>query len=353
MQAVKGVVRTAFARMSAYPTDLSEKAARIGAWSKLQTAFLWPVAESARRVRWDNVTAIVVVHALACLAFLPWFFSWTGVVLALAGTYVFGSVGINVGYHRLLTHRSFSCPRWLERTFVLLGVCCAQDSPSIWAAVHRRHHQFADEHSDPHSPVTSWLWGYFGWFVIKQDELDAKQLLARYAKDLARDPFYVWLNKSDNWLKIMLISWVLYFAAGVTVELINGANVPDAFQFGLSVMIWGALVRTALVLHTTLFSNMALHIWGYRNYDTADNSRNNVWIVILSSGEGWHNNHHADPRSAKHGHKWWEFDLTWLLIRLLMMLGLARNVALPSRRLHKLVGPNGRRRGANEVSIPS
>jgi sn-1 stearoyl-lipid 9-desaturase len=335
--------------MFGYLAALSENASRLGARKKHETARP-SAAEGARHVRRSYVAAITLAHALACLAFLPWFFSWTGVVLAVAGFYVFGFLGINVGYHRLLTHRSFSCPRWLECTFVLLGVCCVLDSPLNWAAVHRYHHQFADRDSDPHSPLASRLWGYIGWVVVEQDERDAKQLFDRYAKDLIQDPFYVWLDRRGNWLKVALISWLLFFAAGEAVESIKSASQLDAFQFGLSLMIWGALVRTVLVLQSSWFSNMALHLWGYRNYDTVDNSRNNMWIVIITNGEGWHNNHHADPRSAKHGHKWWEFDLTWLWIRLLMLLGLARDVTLPSRRLVELFDPDGRRRKVDEMS---
>jgi fatty-acid desaturase len=294
-----------------------------------------PVSVAARRFRWNNIAGVTIVHLLAGLAAFPWFFSWTGVVLALAGIFIFGTLGINVGYHRLLTHRSFSTPRWLERTLVLLGVCCAQDSPSIWVATHRRHHQFADSDIDPHSPVTSLAWSYIGWVVIKK-EPDAKRLLDRYAKDLTKDPLYVWLEKSDNWIKVNLASWFVFLGAGVASASLAGATIHEAFQFGFSLMVWGAFVRTVLVLHITWFANMALHTWGYRNYATPDNSRNNVLVVFLTNGEGWHNNHHAAPRSAKHGHQWWELDLAWLSIRLMMRLGLAKDVALPSSRLTEL-----------------
>lgn len=285
---------------------------------------------NARRIRWNNVATLTLAHALACLALLPWFFSWTGVALALIGIYGFGSLGINIGYHRLLAHRGFVCTRWLEYTLAVLGTCCAQDSPPMWVAIHRKHHQHSDSDADPHSPVGHVFWGYLGWLLVKQEPLDAKRLLDRYARDLMRDPFYAWLERSDNWLKVVVASWLVFFVLGTAAALALGSDIHAASQFGLSVMIWGAVVRTVLVLQITFIGNAMHHMWGYRNYDTNDNSRNNLLVTLMTNGEGWHNNHHADPRSAKHSHKPGEFDLSWQTIRLLEMLGLVRDVVLPS-----------------------
>jgi fatty-acid desaturase len=148
-----------------------------------------------------------------------------------------------------------------------------------------------------------------------------------------RDPFYAWLEQHNNWIKIALLCWLGYFVVGFGVAWLSGASVSDATQFGLSLFIWGAVLRTVVVWHLTWSVNSVTHIWGYRNYDTPDRSRNNVIVALLVSGEGWHNNHHADPSSARQGHKWWELDLVWLAIRLLMLLGLAKDVALPSPHL--------------------
>ena len=282
------------------------------------------------RIRWNNVVALGLIHGLACLALLPWFFSWTGVALALLGIYGFGSLGINIGYHRLLTHRGLVCPRWLEYSLAILGTCCAQDSPPLWVAIHRKHHQTSDSDADPHSPVGHVLWGYIGWVLVKQDDLRPKQLLDRYARDLMRDPFYAWLERSDNWIKVVIASWLVFLALGTMAALALGSDINAATRFGFSVMIWGGLVRTVLVLQITWVGNAMHHLWGYRNYDTPDNSRNNVLVALMSNGEGWHNNHHADPQSANHGHKPGEFDMSWQTIRLLMKLGLARDVVLPS-----------------------
>ena len=284
-------------------------------------------------VKWRYASPIILVHLVALLACLPWFFSWTGVVLAVLGNYIFGGLGMNVGYHRLLTHRSFACPRWMERSLAILGACCMEESPTVWAAWHRLHHHAADKERDPHSPLKSFLWGHIGWLMIKSDNANAGQLKARYAPDLVSDPFYAWLERSDNWIKVALISWCVYFAAGFAAVACWGGTTSDAIQFGSSLVVWGALVRTVLVWHITWSVNSVTHLWGYRNYETPDNSRNNVLIGLLAGGEGWHNNHHAAPTSARHGHHWWEFDLAWLTIRAFMLLGLATKVSLPSPNL--------------------
>jgi sn-1 stearoyl-lipid 9-desaturase len=257
-------------------------------------------------------------------------FSWTGVLLVAIGMYTFGTLGINVGLHRLLTHRSFACPRWLERTLVLLGTCGWMDSPAYWVAVHRRHHQFADETRDPHSPSESFFWSHLGWYLVKIDPERRAELVQRYAKDVLRDPLYAFLERNGNWLLPIAISWLVFFAGGWGAALATGAGTIEAIQFGASVLVWGGFVRGVVVFHITMSVNSFTHLWGYRNYQTNDNSRNNVSIGILAAGEGWHNNHHADPRSARHGQQWWELDIAWLLIRLLERIGLARDVVTPS-----------------------
>jgi fatty-acid desaturase len=240
---------------------------------------------------------------------------------------------MNVGYHRLLTHRSFSCPRWLEGSLAILGACCLEESPTVWAAWHRQHHHVADKELDPHNPLASFLWGHIGWLMIKSDNADAGQLKARYAPDLVSDPFYAWLEASDNWIKVALVSWAVFFAVGFAAVIVWDGTLSEAIQFGSSLVVWGVLVRTVLVWHITWSVNSVTHLWGYRNYETPDNSRNNVIVGLLAGGEGWHNNHHAAPTSARHGHKWWELDVAWLTIRVFMLLGLATKVCLPSPNL--------------------
>jgi stearoyl-CoA desaturase (delta-9 desaturase) len=239
-------------------------------------------------------------------------------------------LGVNIGFHRLLSHKGLECPKWLEHTLAVLGTCTLQGSPLRWVAYHRRHHHFADEEQDPHSPLVNFFWGHMGWVMYKDAGQDWRATYERYVKDLLRDPFYVWIDSHWWWFKIVVISWAVFFFAGFGVELLLGGTLTEALQFGLSLLIWGVFVRTTVQWHTTWCVNSVAHIWGYRNYDTPDSSRNNALVAALAHGEGWHNNHHADPRSARHGHKWWEIDPSWLAIRGLMALGLAKNVALPS-----------------------
>ena len=275
-------------------------------------------------------------HAIALLALLPWLFSWTGVVLALAGCYVFGTLGINLCYHRLLAHRGLTCPKWLEHGLALLGVCCLQDTPARWVAVHRRHHEHADERADPHSPLAGFFWGHMGWLLVVNKDLMRLGIYDRYAKDILLDRFYVKLERNGWWIRVIVLSGFVFYFAGFFVELLGGGSLLQAVQFGSSVLIWGVFVRTVLVWHITWSVNSVTHLWGYRSYATDEESRNNFFVGILSNGEGWHNNHHADSRAARHGRRWWEFDVTYLTIRLLAAAGLARNIVTPNPRLPTL-----------------
>jgi stearoyl-CoA desaturase (delta-9 desaturase) len=273
------------------------------------------------------VLAIGGYHAVALLALLPWLFSWTGVLLAGLGLYVFGMLGINLYYHRLLTHRGLVVKRPVEVVLAILGVCSAQDAPARWVAVHRRHHEHADERPDPHSPLVNFLWGHVGWMLVENEELSRLGIYERYAKDILRDRFQ---RRLERWyLQINLASWAVFFLAGFGAALLLGGTLTDAVQFGASLLVWGVFVRTVLVWHITWSVNSLAHLWGYRNYDTADDSRNNAFVAVITSGEGWHNNHHADPRSAAHGHRWYEWDGVFQVIRLLEALGLASNVVRP------------------------
>ncbi len=248
------------------------------------------------------------------------------------GCYFFGTLGINIGYHRLLTHRGFRCPKWLERALVLLGVCNLQEAPAYWVAVHRRHHQFADEDPDPHSPLISFFWSHVGWVCAEKVGEDRDVLAQRHAADLLADPLYASLQR-HGWYLANLLSWIVFFAGGYCAALIAGETTREAVRLGSSLLLWGVFVRTVIVWHLTWSINSVSHLWGYRNYETPDKSRNNIVFGILSNGEGWHNNHHADPTSARHGHQWWGLDVAYLTIRCLGALGLAKNIAHPSPRL--------------------
>jgi stearoyl-CoA desaturase (delta-9 desaturase) len=308
-------------------------------------------ASLLRRIDWEYAAWIIGYHLLALLALLPWFFSWTGVILCALGIYVFGVLGINLCYHRLLAHRGFTCPKWLEHTLVVLAICCVQDTPTRWVAVHRRHHQHADEAADPHSPSDSarsrignfpgagFLWAHVGWLLVRNTELARLRIYDRYAKDINHDRFYRSLERPFRNLGIILASWLAFYLGGFAAALARGGSLDEAVQFGLSLFIWGVVVRTVIVWHQTWAVNSLAHMWGYRRYATDVGSRNNAFVGIVSNGEVWLNHHHADSRSARHGHRWWELDATWLAIRLLGAVGLAHDIIRPDpRRLAPLDG---------------
>jgi len=284
----------------------------------------YPPGVQRNRFIWEYVFAFTVYHALALLAFVPWFFSWTGLTLCVLGFYLFGTLGINLCYHRLLTHRSFACPKWLEHFFSIIGVCCLQDTPARWVAVHRLHHQNSDEQRDPHSPLVSFFWGHMDWLLRKNSELERMSLYEHYAKDILKDRFYFKLERNLAWVWINLAQWLFFYLVGFVIGYAaSGWNLMAGVQFGASLWLWGCIIRTVFVWHITWSVNSVTHLWGYQNYNTGENSRNNVFVGLWSNGEGWHNNHHAQPRCAAHGHKWYEVDVTWITIWLLSKVGLA------------------------------
>ncbi len=240
--------------------------------------------------------------AIAALFFLTW--------RALAVTAVLWVLGQNVGiatsYHRQLTHRGFVTPGWLERGMALCGTLALQGGPIYWVAVHRLHHQLTDKPGDPHSPRDGKWWSHMGWILFgslhNQDEV-----LHRYAPDLCKDRFYLWLNRW-HWVPVSLIGVALY-AAG-----------------GWPWLLCGIFLRVTLGLHVTWLVNSATHLWGSRRFETRDDSRNNWWVALLTGGEGWHNNHHALPVSASHGMAWYEVDFNYWVIRALGAMGLARRI---------------------------
>jgi len=284
-----------------------------------------------QRVDRRILVVVTLLHLFTLLASVPWLFSWSGLALAIAGTYLIGGVGISIGYHRLLTHRSFACPRWLEHGLAVLGAASLQGSPMHWVAMHRRHHQHSDEPGDPHSPRHSFFWSHIGWFMIFDLDLTSLAAYDRYVRDLFQDPFYKWMERGRAWGIIQACQWSVFLFGGALIGALCTASVEGAVQRGLSWLLWGVIVRTVAVWHITWSVNSVTHRWGYRNYDTNDDSRNN-WLVGYLNGEGWHNNHHAEPRCAGYGQRWWELDVYYLLIRTLERVGLVWDVVKPKRR---------------------
>lgn len=270
-------------------------------------------AVAAPKFRPDKgiITWFVVMHALALLGPI-YYFSWSALAVCVGLYFVTGMFGITLGYHRLLAHRTFKAPRWLERTLATIGVLALQRSPLEWVGHHRMHHSFTDTPKDPHDSRKGFWWSHIGWMCFTNPEITDVTKLRRFARDIAADPYMMFLTK--HWVQIAM-------------QVALGLGLWAAF--GVEYMLWGVWTRCAVVYHVTWFVNSATHKWGYRNYETNDGSCNTWWVGILSFGEGWHNNHHAQPDVAPAGRHWWEFDLTWQVIKLMRAVGLVWDVKLP------------------------
>jgi fatty-acid desaturase len=280
------------------------------------------------RVVWIYVITVATIHLAALTAFIPWLFSWTGVALAILGVPFYG-MGITLGYHRLLAHRSLTLPKWLEHGVVLLAQCSLQDTPAKWVTVHRMHHGFSDEQSDPHSPLVNFLWSHFNWLFYHNAATRTIGSMQKYAHDILQDPFYMRLEKSYIGPAVYLAHLLMYPIAGAVAGWFMTGTAYGSLQFALSLFVWGGLVRTVLGWHVTWSVNSLTHLFGYRNYETDESSRNNWFVGLVALGEGWHNNHHHDPAAASVWHRWWEFDLTYCVIFVLKHLGLATKVVEP------------------------
>jgi stearoyl-CoA desaturase (delta-9 desaturase) len=276
-----------------------------------------PGGAALRKIDWVAVLTISSFHLLSLLACVPWFFAWSSVWVMVIGVFVFGYLGINLCYHRLLTHKGLVCPKWLEHTFAVLAVCCVQDTPARWVGIHRWHHVKSDETDDPHTPLAGLFWGHVGWVFIKNEQVDRYTIYTQFAKDILRDPFYKKLETTARYPVIILGSWVLFFSVGLVTELLSGGSLSQAVQFGASLLIWGVFVRTVVVWHVTWSVNSLAHLFGYRNYNTADDSRNNWFVALVTLGEGWHNNHHRFQSRANIGERWWEIDIGYYIIKLI------------------------------------
>jgi len=281
-------------------------------------------------IHWEYVVPITAVHLLACLAFAPAVFSWSGLALAAVCAVVFGTLGINLCYHRLLAHRSLKVPRWLERSLATLAVCSLEDTPSRWVANHRLHHAHSDDEEDPHSPRRGIAWSHVGWLFRRAPERKTCGFFDRYARDILADRYFRFLERHPT-----SVVWIyaahaaIFWGVGLAVGRWLGGDWRAAQACATRCLVWGVFVRTVLVWHITWSVNSLTHLFGYRTYATGEDSRNNWLVAILAMGEGWHNNHHHDPASASVQHRWWEIDVTYGVIRLLEMTGLATDVIVP------------------------
>ncbi|MBV9086831.1 MAG: fatty acid desaturase [Acidobacteriaceae bacterium] len=237
-------------------------------------------------------------------------FSWKALALAIALLYIAGSLGIGMSYHRLLTHRGYKTYKWVEYFLTVCGTLALEGGPIFWVATHRIHHQNTDVEGDPHSPRDGGFWAHMGWILTGQPMHNKLAGLLPYVPDLRKDKFLSWISE---W------HWASNVVLGVILMIIGG------WQY----VCWGVFLRTVVGLHATWLVNSATHMWGTQRFDTGDTSTNSFWVAMLTFGEGWHNNHHAHPQSARHGLAWYEFDLNWYGICALRALRLAWDVKLP------------------------
>lgn len=287
-----------------------------------------PASTTPFRLNRKYVATIIAMHLLALLALHPYFFSWVGFLTMLMGIHVFGQ-GITIGYHRLLTHRSFKTPVWVEHLIAILGICCMEDSPARWVAIHRIHHVHSDQRPDPHTPLVNFFWSHMGWLMVLNKDTHSLSAIEKFAKDLLRDPFYMRLEKKP-WIHaaIVLSQFPLFFLFGYILGYLVWGP-ANAMQLGASMLVWGFYVRVVAVWHITWSVNSLSHMFGYQNYKTDEASRNNWFVALLTVGEGWHNNHHEDPSTACLQHRWWELDLSYYEIKLMEWIGLASEIVPP------------------------
>ena len=267
---------------------------------------------------WPVLAWIVVVHSGALAA--PFFFTWKALALGVFLCWLTGSIGVCLGYHRQLTHGSFSTYRPVRWFLAFLGGLSGEGSALTWVSNHRKHHLFSDKEGDPHSPRDGKWWSHMLWFMPNFGRKHYETMVERFAPDLGKDPVMRFLHKF--FLPSHVLFGALLFAIGYF-----GWNAYTGWSF----VMWGMFVRLVYVLHVTWLINSATHLWGYRSYDTGDDSKNLWWVSLLAFGEGWHNNHHAFQRMAKMGHKWWEIDMTYWAILALEKVGLIWNVVKEPR----------------------
>ena len=248
---------------------------------------------------------LIWFHLQAVAALFTW--SWTNVLTAMFLYWVAVGLGISMGYHRLHTHRGFKTYKWFEYFLALCGTLTLEGGPLFWVATHRLHHRYSDQPDDPHTPRVSGFWAHMGWVMFGDAGHDDTSRMSRYAPDLGKDPVYRWLN-SWHWVPLTLSGFVLLAIGGW--GLVN----------------WALFLRVVVGLHSTWLINSATHMWGSRRFPTKDDSKNTWWAAIITFGEGWHNNHHAHPTSARHGLTWYEFDPTWLSLKALRAIGLVWDV---------------------------
>lgn len=267
------------------------------------------------RIDWLRAAPFIAMH-LACLAVF-----WVGISPVAVGVAVFlyaiRMFALTGFYHRYFSHRTFRTSRAVQFTFALIGASCVQRGPLWWAAHHRNHHRHTETERDPHSPtVHGFWWSHMGWFLTRNGfRTDWERI-----PDLAKFPELRWLDRYDTLIPVLLAAAL--FALGALLERIA----PGLGTSGAQMLVWGFFISTTVLFHVTVTINSLAHTFGSRRFDTGDDSRNNVWLALLTFGEGWHNNHHFFPGTVRQGFHWWEIDLTWYGLRVMALLGLVSDL---------------------------
>ena len=267
-----------------------------------------------RGIDWWRIVPFLGLH-VACLAVL-----WVGVspiaVAVAVASYLLRMFAITGFYHRYFSHRAFTTGRATQFLFAVLGASATQRGPLWWAAHHRNHHRFADTADDPHRPGDGFIWSHMGWFLSGTHfRADTSRV-----RDWLRYPELVWLDRFD--LAVPLVFAALLYLLGWALEI----WAPGLGTNGWQMVVWGYVVSTVVLLHATLLVNSLAHRVGGRRFATADESRNNVLVALLTLGEGWHNNHHRYASSARQGFYWWQLDICYYLLRGLAAAGLIRDL---------------------------
>ncbi len=286
----------------------------------LHKKFLAPSKQSSKyppklHKTWGTIFFMLAIHLLSIVALQPKFWSTPAIVTLFFFYWLTACLGVTLGYHRLLSHRSFIVPLWLERFFATCGAISCQHGPIDWVGLHRHHHSFSDTEVDHHNSKRGFWYSHMGWMF---KDVEALKAVPKLSRDLIKDPYYRFLNKYFLFLQIPI---------GLSLFLIG----EKLGVGGWALVLWGIPLRLVVVYHITWLVNSATHCWGTVAFDSGDESRNNAWVAALTFGEGWHNNHHAFPNSAKQGLFKGQIDLTWEHIKFLARLGFAKRIKLPSR----------------------
>ena len=263
--------------------------------------------DQAQGINWHTAIFLGLFHVGAVAALFM--FSWQALVVAIGLWWITASLGVGMGFHRLLTHRGYKTPKIVEYLLSVCGALALEGGHIQWVVTHRIHHAHTDVPGDPHTPRDGGWWSHIGWMLKGKAQAHDASVLARYAPDLVKDRFHVLLNR---------FYWVPLVVLGIALLVFGG----------WPYLMWGVFFRVTFNLHATWLVNSATHMWGKRRFATQDDSKNNWWVALLTFGEGWHNNHHAHPTSARHGLAWYEIDINWWGIRAMQFLRLAKRVKL-------------------------